>query len=338
MLTTTRRGLAALFLGAALLPAMAHAEAEKIKVGLLSLTSHAPSIIAEKRGYFDAEGLDVEFVTFQAAQPMAVAIASGDVDFGVTAITGGLISLADKGAVKVIGGALQESAEVPGQVLLASKTAFDAGLTSPGELAGKRFGVTTAGSSFHYMAHKAADAAGVARDELVIVPLNAVPAVIAALKSGQIDAWAIVPNIAGGLVKSGAAVEIGRIGDYIENYQVTTIFTSSDIAQNRPETAKHFIAAFARGAEDYNKALVLKETDEADIAEITAMVHEYVYSDRPYADADPAIRAGAMLISPGARLNMGSVSDQLDWFKSEGLVPEGVTIDTLVDTSFVETD
>ncbi len=68
------------------------------------------------------------------------------------------------------------------------------------------------------------------------------------------------------------------------------------------------------------------------------MVHEYVYSDRPYADADPAIRAGAMLISPGARLNMGSVSDQLDWFKSEGLVPEGVTIDTLVDTSFVETD
>ena len=34
---------------------------------------------------------------------MAVAIASGDVDNAVTAISGGFVSLADKGAIKVIG-------------------------------------------------------------------------------------------------------------------------------------------------------------------------------------------------------------------------------------------
>ena len=74
--------------------------ADKITVGALRFTSHAPSFIAFERGYFADEGLEVNFEFFQAAQPMAVAIASGDVDFGITAISGGLINLAEKGAIK----------------------------------------------------------------------------------------------------------------------------------------------------------------------------------------------------------------------------------------------
>ena len=73
--------------------------ADKIKVGALRFTSHSASFVAFERGYFKKNDLDVEFIFFQAAQPMAVAIASGDVDFGVTAISGGLINLANKGAV-----------------------------------------------------------------------------------------------------------------------------------------------------------------------------------------------------------------------------------------------
>ncbi|MEM6762920.1 MAG: ABC transporter substrate-binding protein, partial [Pseudomonadota bacterium] len=65
---------------------------------------------------------------------------------------------------------------------------------------------------------------------------------------------------------------------------------------------------------------------------------EYVYADQPLEKADPRIRAFAMRINPGAALNLSSVDDQLNWFKSEGLVPDGVTIDDLVDTSFVQTN
>jgi NitT/TauT family transport system substrate-binding protein len=76
---------------------------------------------------------------------------------------------------------------------------------------------------------------------------------------------------------------------------------------------------------------------EEEIAEITAMIHQYVYTDRPLEDADPAIRASAMRINANARLNLASVEDQLEWFKSEDLVPAGATIENLVDASFVET-
>ena len=78
--------------------------AEKIAVGALRFTSHAANFVAFERGYFTEQGLEVEFKFFQAAQPMAVAIASGDLDFGVTAISGGLIHLAEKGALRVLGG------------------------------------------------------------------------------------------------------------------------------------------------------------------------------------------------------------------------------------------
>ena len=71
------------------LSAVSAQAADKITVGALRLASHAPTFIAVERGYFKDEGLDVNLAFFEAAQPVAVAIASGDVDFGITAITGG---------------------------------------------------------------------------------------------------------------------------------------------------------------------------------------------------------------------------------------------------------
>lgn len=310
---------------------------DEIKIGILSLTSHAPSIIAEAKGYFADQGLSVEFVSFQAAQPMAVAIASGDIDFGMTAISGGLISLAEKGAVKIIGGALQETDDVEGQKILVSKAAHEAGVTAPAMLKGRSFGVTTQGSSFHYMAHKIADKEGFDRSEIRIMPLQKVPAVIAALKTGQIDSWAIVPNIASGLTKDGSVVQIGEISDYIDDYQVTAVFTSTENAASRTDRVKRFLAGLSEGIDDYNAALVDKTMSEEETAEIVEMIHKYVYNDQPLEKADSRIRAGAMRINPNARMNLGSIEDQLEWFKSEGLAPEDASMSNLVDTSFVET-
>ncbi len=304
----------------------------KINVGALRFTSHAASFVAYERGYFADEGLDVEFQFFQAAQPMAIAIASGDVDYGVTAISGGLISLAQKGAAKVIGGALQEEKGIDGQKILASNAAYDAGLTAPAALDGKLWGITQAGSSFHYMGSKISAAEGVS---LKYKPLQKVGAIIGALKSGQIDAWSIVPHIAKALAKGGAVKIIGNVSDYIPDYQVTTVFTSAHNAAEEREKTKAFLRAFARGADDFNAALVDKTAGEAAAEEMVKLIHKYVYASKPYEKAAPAIRNGAMRINKGAALNAASVRDQLDWFKAEGLVKGSVTFETLVDPSYV---
>ncbi len=311
--------------------------ADKIKVGILPLTSHSPDIIAGGRGYFAKEGIDASFVTFLAAQPMAVAIASGDVDFGITAITAGLISLAAKGAVKVIGGALEEAPGIEGEKIIVSKKAHDEGVTTPAKLKGRTFGITTAGSSFHYMAHKIARKEGFPDSDIHLKPLQKVPTVIAALKSGQIDAWSIVPNIANALSKGPSVVQIGKISDYIPNYQVTTVFTSTANIEKKPDLVKRFLAAYSMGVADYNAALVEKTMSKSDTDAIVKMIHQYVYASMPLEKAAPRIRAAPMRISPNAELNLASVKDQLEWFKAEKMVPANITMEKLVDTRFVKT-
>lgn len=314
--------------------APALATSKKIKIGALRFTSHSGSFVAFEREYFAKAGLDVEFVFFQAAQPMAIAIASGDIDYAVTAVSGGLISLAQKGAIKVIGGALSEEPGIEGQKILASDAAFQAGLTSPAGLDGKSFGISTAGSSFHYMGSKIAAAEGA---NVTFKPLQKVGAIIGALKSGQIDAWSIVPHIAKPLAGSGKVHIIGSVADYLPNYQVTTVFTSANNAANERAMTEAFIAGFSNGVADYNAAMIAKTGGDDGVNEMVDLIHKYVYADRPREKAAKSIINGSMRLNEGAALNVASIADQLSWFQSEKLVDADITMDTLVDASYVKT-
>jgi NitT/TauT family transport system substrate-binding protein len=311
--------------------------ADKIKVGALRFTSHSGSFVAFERGYFAKQGLDVEFIFFQAAQPMAVAIASGDVDFGVTATTAGLVNLAQKDAVRIIGGALHEEKGIDGSAILVSDKAFEEGVTSPAKLGGRTFGVTQIGSSFHFMGSRIAAKEGLAKGSLKMKPLHKVGAIIGALKSGQIDSWAIVPHLAKALAKSGKVHIIGWINDYAPDYQVTTVFTSKKNADDRKDLVKRFLTGFSMGVADFNAALVDKTAGDTAAEDMVKLIHKYVYASRPYAKAAPSIRNGAMRINEGAALNVSNISQQLDWFKAEGLVDKSISLDTLVDRSFVKT-
>lgn len=335
MIRINRRKTLALMGGAAVattLSAPALAMNRKIKVGALRFTSHSGSFIAFERGYFDEVGLDVEFEFFQAAQPMAVAIASGDVDYAVTAVSGGLVSLAQKGAVKVIGGALSEEQGIDGQKFLVSDAAFQAGVRTPKDLDGRKFAITQSGSSFHYMGSKMAAAEGIS---MSFTPLQKVGAIIGAMKSGQVDGWSIVPHIAKPLAGSGAVHIIGNVSDYLPNYQVTTVFTSSDKAANERGLTESFLAGFSKGVDDYAAAMIDKSGGDEGVDRMVDLIHKYVYVDRPREKAAPSIINGTMRLNKGAALNLASIEDQLNWFKSEGHVKGDVTIDMLVDQSYV---
>ena len=309
------------------------ASGKKIKVGALRFASHSASFIAKERGYFKQAGLDVEFEFFQAAQPMAIAIASGDIDYAVTAISGGLISLAEKGAVKVIGGALSEESGIDGQKFLVSDKAYQAGVRSPKDLNGKKYAVTQSGSSFHYMGSKMATAENI---KLSFVPLHKVGAIIGALKSGQVDAWSIVPHIAKPLSRSGSVHIIGNVADYLPNYQITTVFTSANKAKNERSLTKNFLNSFSKGIDDYASTMIDRKNGDAGVNEMVDLIHKYVYTSLPREKAAPSIINGTMRLSNGASLNITSIKDQLDWFKSEGLVKKSINIDMLVDQSYVK--
>ncbi|ATF17298.1 ABC transporter substrate-binding protein [Phaeobacter gallaeciensis] len=332
---TRRRTLAALGSAGAVagLATPALASKRKIVLGALRFTSHSASFIAQERGYFADAGLDVELRFFQAASPMSVAIASGDVDYAVTAMSGGLISLANRGAIKVIGGALSEEPGIDGQKILVSDAAYQAGITSPAALDGKSFGMTTAGSSFHYMGSRMAQKEGVS---LSFKPLQKVGAIIGALKSGQIDAWSIVPHIAKPLAGSGAVHIIGDVADYLPDYQVTTVFTSAQNASGEQQMTRDFLSAYSRGVADYNATMIDRASGDAGVDQMVDLIHKYVYADRPREKAAKSIINGTMRLNEGAAMNTKSLADQLAWFQAEKLVDADISLETIIDPSYVD--
>ena len=341
--TLTRRGFAAaagavtatvMSLGA--VPMAMAQDLDEVVLGALRFTSHSAGFIAYEKGYFEDEGLDVSFEFFQAAQPIAVATAGGDVDFGVAGVTGGLMNLAERDAIRIVAGVLHEKAGVDGMMIMASNPAWEDGLKTPADIAGRSLAMTQVGSSFHYMMHLIAEKEGFPLDEVKLTPLQKVGSMIGALKSGQVDAMIMVPHIAKPMVAAGDAKEIGWLNDYAE-YQISTLFTSVDNIENDRDMVERFIRAYAKGIADFNAVMLNPDADPADVEEMTRMIHKYVYIDRPYESAAPAIQAGAMFLNEDAALNKTGVDAHMQWFKDEGLVDTDLSVDKLVDDSFVDT-
>jgi len=53
---------------------------EKMKIGLLPIVDALPFFVAEEKGYFQAEGLDVEFIQFASALERDGAVQAGEID------------------------------------------------------------------------------------------------------------------------------------------------------------------------------------------------------------------------------------------------------------------
>ena len=87
----------------------------------------------------------------------------------------------------------------------------------------------------------------------------------------------------------------------------------------------------------FQHVMVDKKRGAGAMEATTRLIHKYVYTSRPYEKAAGSIQAGSMRLQPDGRLNLTSVKHQLDWFKSEKLVPGSASIKNLVDTSYVKT-
>src|SRR6201996_4489267 len=226
----------------------------KAKIGVLRLSSSAPVFIAQDKGYFRDAGLDIELKFFDAAQPIAVATTSGDVDFGITAFTAGLYNLPGQGTLKVIGGLSREKAGYPLIGYFASNNAYAAGLKTPKDLAGKRIAVTQVGSSFHYSLGLLADKYGFKLADVKVLPLQSLSNAAAALKGETVDAALLPVSTARALMDSGGAKFLGWVGDETP-WQLGAIFASPKTLTN-PQLVTRLLTALTRADHEYHDVIL----------------------------------------------------------------------------------
>jgi NitT/TauT family transport system substrate-binding protein len=327
-----------ILLAGLLWPAAAQA-AEPLRLGLLHTLSPAPFYIAQERGYFRDEGLDLTFRFFESAQPIAAAAVSGDIDVGVTALTGGFFNLAEKGTLKVIGGALHEQKGYEGSAILASDKAFQDGLTSVKALSGHSFAITQYGSSFHYMIGRIAEAEAFDIKSVTLRPVQQPANMVAAVASGQIDATIAIASVAKPLAAQGQVHILGWAGDLVP-YQITAVFTTPAMIAAHPDTLRHFAAAYQRGVADYRDAFLRLDTAGHPITDATTdaaipLLTKYVFTGDP--DARRKILDGVGYYDQGGALDVADVLDQIRWFKAQGLVKGEADPAAMLDTHFLPT-
>ena len=313
--------------------------AEPLRLGLLHTLSPAPFYIAQERGYFRDEGIDLTFRFFEAAQPIAAAAVSGDIDVGVTALTGGFFALAEKGTLKVIGGGLHEQKGYEGSAILASNKAFDAGLTDVAKLGGHSFAITQYGSSFHYMVGRIAEAKGFDFKSVTLRPVQQIGNMVAAVSTNQVDATIAIASVAKPLAASGQAHILAWAGDLVPE-QLTAVFTTPAMIAAHSEVLKHFAAAYQRGVADYREAFLRLGSDGKPIHDdktdaVIPLLTKYVFTGDPA--AKQKILDGVGFYDAGGALDVADVLDQVRWFKEQGLVKGDADPASMLDTRFLPT-
>jgi NitT/TauT family transport system substrate-binding protein len=310
-------------------------EVLKAKVGVLRLSSSAPVFIAQDKGYFRDAGLDVELKFFDAAQPIAVATTSGDVDFGVTAFTAGLYNLAGKGTLKVIGGMSRERAGYPLIGYFASNNAYANGLKTPKDLVGKRIAVTQIGSSFHYSLGLLADKYGFRLSDVKVLPLQSLSNAAAALKGETVDAALLPVSTARKLMDDGGAKLLGWVGDETP-WQLGAVFASPKTLSNKPLVTK-LLTALVRADREYHDVILSAVANgNAPVNGATMPLLEIIakYTNLPLEQ----VVGNCAYIDPDGKLDVKNVANQIEWLQGQGFVDKGFSVDAIIAKDYVKSD
>ncbi|HEY3919019.1 MAG TPA: ABC transporter substrate-binding protein [Stellaceae bacterium] len=302
--------------------------AEKIKVATVSSLGSAPVLVADAKGYFKAEGLDPEFVHFDAAQPVAVAVAAGDVDFGSTGLTGAFFTLANNGILKLIGAGTWERKDFQGLGLIVSNQAWDGGVKTIAGLKGHSVAITQTGTALHYSLYQMLQKYGVALSDVRVLPLQSNPNVASAVTGGQADGAMLSSGNAFSLINAGHAHLLGWLGDEMGEAQGDGTYTSAKDANERPEVVKHFLAAFRKGEQTWDAAFLDANGNRADqpsAPELIAIVAKGLGMP------EAVVKLGVPYFDPQARVAVRDIQGALDWYYAQGMMKEHIDARRIID-------
>jgi NitT/TauT family transport system substrate-binding protein len=304
--------------------------AEKIKIGTLMTTGTGPIFIARDKGYFAAEGFDLDIIPFDAGQPVAVAAVSGDIDFGAAGVTSALYTLAGQDALRLIGGWAYDAPSFHTSGIVASNRAYADGLTSLRALGGRSIGLTQIGSSYQYAVSLVTEKYGVDMKTMKMLPLQSMTNIASSIAGGQADAAVLIANIVLPLVDHGSAKSLGWVGDETP-WQVAALWTSTKNANERSDTITRFLRALRKGTHDYMTAFTGPggvRQDGPTAAETYALIGKYLNQ------TTDQMKVAIGYNDPELRLDVKDVARQIAWFKAQGMIKGEVDIDRIIDKRY----
>lgn len=284
-----------------------------------------PLLVAERQGYFAAEGLHVSLRPYPFGLPAFEAMLKGEAEVATVAETPLVLASLNGRQFSIIA---HYMASV-GHLIVARS---DRGIQRIEDLRGRRIGVSL-GTTAHYMLYVMLSDAGLAEADVELVPL-AGPQLAAALAAGSVDAVASLPPYAtAARLALGSTAVIFAPG--LRYVGASSLAVPRDFAQRRPQAALRLLRATERAMvwmrahrpEAIQLAVEEIGMERADVEAVWDELRPALALDQRFillleAEARWAISAG--LRAPGTLLP--NYLDYVDSSVLKALHPEAVTV------------
>ena len=312
-------------------PAMAQL---KVRVGNVNTVSDVPIYIADKKGYFKQEGLEVEFIAFNTAARMIAPLGSGQLDVGGGTVSAGLYNaFARKIGIRIVADKGSSRPQYNFSQILVRKDLVDSGrYKSFKDLKGMKVAIAAVGTGNGATLNQALKKGGLQFSDVTTVDLG-FPDHLIGYRNKAIDAGITNEPTATLAVREGVAVKVNGNEDLFANHQTAVLLYSDDFAKTRPDAALKFMRAYIRAARDYNDALKDGSISGKGAEEVIATLVEYtdIKDPRLHRETVPAA------VNPNGLVDIESLDGDLAFFKEQKLIEKpDIKAADVIDHSFAQ--
>jgi NitT/TauT family transport system substrate-binding protein len=297
----------------------------RVRLSGQRLAVEVPIWLAEERGYFRQEGIEIEPVTFASASEMIPALATGQLDAAPMPANPAMWNAVARGVgAKVV---LDLGTYRPGdsdQALMVRTAVYDAGrgqrledlrtlslaITPPGK-------ATTTACALSVGLRQA----GLTLDDVDIQPIT-FPDMVGALANGGVDAAMMVEPFLTRALQQGSAARVLGLGDIYPNFTIATLGFADGLYNNRP-VARGFVRAYLRAMREYLAARALPSTDPARV-----LVNEVVARGSGL-DVATVAAMTPPYFNPNGLPNRDSMTYCYQFFRDQGLITQAIPEATL---------
>ncbi len=284
--------------------------------------NHSPFFLADERGYFADEDLDVDIHVPANPEDVLMLIGSGRDTFGISYQTAVLQARAEDIPVQSVAALVQYP-------LNSIMTLEDSGLDRPGDLEGKQIGYPGIPSN-EALLETMLESDGLTLDdvELVNVGFNLVQALISEQVDAIIGAYWVHESILA--ENEGFPVNIMRVEDWgVPIYYELVLVASDETVEEDPELVERFVRAMRQGYVD-----AMEDHDAA----TDAMIEEYPDTDRDL-EADSIVMLSP-LWTEGADYFGQQTSERwneyAEWMIERGLLDPDAGVEEAFTDEFVQ--
>lgn len=301
-----------------------------VKVGLLGIVNDAPAWIAQEKGYFAEESIEIETAAFQSAVQMVPVMATGQLDVGVGGISAGLFNAIKRDIpIKMVADFAHFEKNRSGSGFVVRKDLFESGaIKTPSDLKGRTVSVNQAnGQVAQIILDRMLKQGGLTEADVKVVEI-AFADVTAAISNKSIDVGFVVEPMRTIGIERGIFSMLAKTDDLYVGQQNAAVFYSPQFANNNSEVAKRFLLAWVKGIRDYDRAFYKNQGKE----EVIKVLTEHT------AVKDPALLAKIEHsgINPDAYLDVKGIESDQEWYIQRGYMKEKVDLSQVVDNQFAD--